>query len=146
MLNRVNRFEVVRRWWNKHPQIDLAFSKVVQVNNSAAEEFHKFSAKSLAWESQLKYKYLLSMEGNDCGTNLPQILASRSVAFVTYPFQWHCIEHGLDLQPRVHFVPVAIDGSDLLEKLEWCRLNDMECHQITLRSRSHQAANESDSL
>lgn len=134
-VHRVSRVEVVQRWWQKHPQIDLALTNVIQIKNpSLVSELLPYSTAPVRWRSQLTYKYLLSMEGNDCASNLPHILASRSVAFAAYPFMWNCIEHGLDLQPWVHFVPVAIDGSDLLEKFEWCRLNDMECHQITLRA------------
>ena len=35
-----------------------------------------------------------------------------------------------DMRPFEHFVPVAADLSDLLEKIEWCRAHDRECSAI----------------
>jgi len=35
-----------------------------------------------------------------------------------------------DLVPWRHFVPVAADMSDLVEKIEWCRAHDAECAKI----------------
>lgn len=35
-----------------------------------------------------------------------------------------------DLRPFEHFVPVAADLSDLLEKIDWCRAHDRECSAI----------------
>ena len=35
-----------------------------------------------------------------------------------------------DLVPWTHYVPVAADLSDLLEKIEWCRSHDQACREI----------------
>lgn len=132
---RVNRIEVVQRWFEKSPLINIGFSNIVQLNESYSAQVAPIHTGSLSWENQLKHKYILAMEGNDCPSNLPHILASNSVAFLTYPIQWHCIEHGLDLQPWVHFVPVALNGSDLLERVSHCIENDDACRAISLRAQ-----------
>lgn len=47
--------------------------------------------------------------------HVPSILTSESIIF------------GNNLQPWLHFAPVAIDGSDLLEKFNICKANETLC-------------------
>ena len=81
-------------------------------------------------ETQLKYKCLLSIEGNDVATNLKWIMMSNSVCIMPIPkiCSWFMEDH---LQPYVHFIPVLDDFSDLEEKYEWCLNHDSECEQIS---------------
>lgn len=74
----------------------------------------------------LRYKYLLSMEGNGCMPDLVWKLCSNSVVFMATPTCecWNCV---LLLRPWVHYVPVASDGSDILEKYNWCESHQTEC-------------------
>lgn len=39
------------------------------------------------------------------------------------------------LEPWVHYVPVAADLSDLVERVEWVRIHDAECAEIARRAR-----------
>jgi hypothetical protein len=74
----------------------------------------------------------LCMEGNDWATNFIWVLASKSCPFHTYPFTSETIFFRDGLYPWKHFVPVAIDGHDLEEKVDWCLKNDKICRQIAL--------------
>jgi len=81
-------------------------------------------------QQMLRYKYLLSLEGNDVATNLKWNLASSSVVFMPKPTAETYAMEGL-LVPYVHYIPVNNDGSDLEEKLQWARENDATCKWIS---------------
>ena len=67
---------------------------------------------------QLKYRYILSIEGNDVASNLKWILSSNSVAVMPKPEFETWFQEGL-LRPGVHYIEIAPDYSDLEEKLAW---------------------------
>lgn len=48
----------------------------------------------------------------------------------TFPFTKENIIFGNGLKEWVHFVPICKDGSDLLEKYNWCLDNLEECEKI----------------
>jgi hypothetical protein len=56
-----------------------------------------------------------------------------------YPF---CYESWFfnGLQPWVHFVPLALDGSDLCDVLEYCQCHEDEMEQIGIAGRNHMIA------
>ena len=43
------------------------------------------------------------------------------------------------MEPWCHFTPIAIDGSDLSDKVQWCIEHDDMCQQIALNGRLHVA-------
>jgi len=54
---------------------------------------------------------------------------------VASPFgyrQWYYA----DLRPWEHFIPVAVDLSDLLEKIDWCRRHPGECRAVASRGQA----------
>jgi hypothetical protein len=78
----------------------------------------------------LRYKYLLSIEGNDVATGLKWNLASSSVVFMPIPsVSTYAMED--KLVPYVHYIPLKRDGSDLEEQLAWARANDDKCRWIS---------------
>lgn len=65
---------------------------------------------------QLRYKYVLSIEGFDVATNTKWIMASNSVCFMRKPrFETWFMEGSLI--PGVHYVQLKDDHSDLEEKV-----------------------------
>jgi hypothetical protein len=82
---------------------------------------------------QIKYKYILCLEGNDIATSLKWSLMSKSVVIMSKPIIEGWLMEGL-LQPYVHYVPLCDDFSDLDEIMEWCRNNDETCKQIALNA------------
>ena len=64
---------------------------------------------------QCRYKYIMSIEGNDVATNLKWIFRSNSVCFMRKPrFETWFMEGRL--QPNVHYIELKDDFSDVAEK------------------------------
>ena len=77
----------------------------------------------------IKYKYIISVDGNDKDSGLNWKLASDSLVFMNHPK----IESWLmesKLEPWVHYVPLAEDFSDLIEKFQWAEKNPDKCVEI----------------
>ena len=57
---------------------------------------------------ELKYKYLLSLEGNDVSSSLKWMLYSNSVVFMRNPriVSWIMEDH---LEPYIHYIPLNDD-------------------------------------
>ena len=79
---------------------------------------------------QLKFKYMLNIEGNDVSTGLKWQLASNSVVFMSKPTTVSFAMEDI-LVPFVHYVPVNDDYSNLMEMVEWARENDEKCKWIS---------------
>ncbi|NBP58958.1 hypothetical protein EBU71_20915 [bacterium] len=93
------------------------------------KSFEKYIKPRMEIKDMLKYKYLLSIEGNDVATNLKWAMASQSLVIMPHPRveSWFCETL---LKPYVHYVPVKDDFSDLLEIKKWCDKNSKKCKQI----------------
>lgn len=79
---------------------------------------------------QLRYRYLVSAEGNDAATNLAWAMASRSVVLMPRPRHETRLMQGL-LRQWVHYVPLRRDFSDLGAALRWCRAHRPRCRAIS---------------
>ncbi len=80
-------------------------------------------------EEQLKYKYILSLEGNDVATSLKWIMSSNSIAVMPKPTCETWFMEGT-LLPGVHYIEIRPDFSDLDEKLEYYSSHPEECLHI----------------
>ncbi len=77
---------------------------------------------------QLGCRYLLALEGNDAPSSMYWGLASNSVVFCPER-QWETImDEGLE--PWVHYVPIASDGSDIEAMIDHCEANPHQCADI----------------
>jgi hypothetical protein len=65
---------------------------------------------------QLRYKFVLSIEGNDVATNLNWILSSNSLCFMTPP-RWESWLLQGQLAPGEHYVALREDYADLDEQI-----------------------------
>ena len=83
---------------------------------------------------QLRYKYLLSIEGNDVATNLKWIMASQSVCLMTRPKYETWLMEGR-LQPEVHYIGLEDDYSDLSEKLRFYEANPQAAEKIVQQAQ-----------
>ena len=88
------------------------------------------SANDTSMLDQLKYKYILVLEGNDVATGLKWQLASNSVVFMAKPTTVSFLMEDI-LVPFVHYVPVRDDFSNLVEMVHWARKNDKKCKWIS---------------
>lgn len=93
-----------------HPMIDLGDS-----DRHGREEWH---TPRMTLYDQLRYKWILAIEGNDVASNLKWVMSSGSVAVMPRPeFETWFMEGRL--KPDVHFFEIARDFSDLPERLQW---------------------------
>jgi len=105
--------------------IDVGFSSLLQFE----EEYLHLKKSSTPETKIFEFKYVLNIEGNDWSSSFPRVLYSWSCPFHPYPFSAENVFFR-DLKPWVHFVPLYLNGSDLLEKLQYCRANENICKQI----------------
>lgn len=116
-----NRYHFISKYYKEH---NVGFTGN---NPKISSDLNK---DGMSVEQQLKYKYLICLEGNDVATSLKWSLMSNSVVIMSRPIIEGWLMEGL-LQPYVHYIPLKDDFSDLDEVLEWCRNNDDICKQIS---------------
>jgi hypothetical protein len=97
--------------FHRHPSFDVG-----HVNHDHVG-LESLSKPRLSIDEQLRYKFVLSLEGNDVATNLKWIMSSQSVA-VTCKLRYETWFMEGQLQPGVHYIQVADDFSDLQAKLD----------------------------
>jgi hypothetical protein len=76
-----------------------------------------------------RYKFVIDLDGDGCSGRLGKLLYLGSVVLKPEWDGWYPFYHKL-LRPWVHYVPIADDLSDLLEKLAWLREHDQRARQI----------------
>jgi hypothetical protein len=121
-----NRFDLVRRWCNKNPLINVGFSRVT-LNSHL--DLDKYVLGFMEIVNMLEYKYILSIEGNDKDSGLQWKLNSNSVVLMPRPTITSWLME-TTLIPDYHYVLIKDDYSDLEEKLNWCNNNQDKCIQI----------------
>lgn len=108
--------------WQAHRKVFLArcwdhpLCDVGQVNQQEGTPEGWIKSK-MSIPEQLRYKFILSIEGNDVATNLKWIAQSNSLCFMTQPKMetWFMEER---LIPNEHYVQLRDDYADLGEKVE----------------------------
>lgn len=83
----------------------------------------------MSMEEQLKYKFLLAIEGNDVATNLKWAMSSNSLVIMSKPKYETWFMEGR-LQAGVHYVEVKEDYSDLIEKMHYYLEHEQEALTI----------------
>ncbi len=129
--NKGSRFHLVKKYFNDDI-IDVGFSKIVQNRN----EYKQFIKNNMSIKEQLKYKFIISVEGNDVASGLKWLLYSNSIVLMTEPK----IESWLmefKLKPYVHYVPIKEDFSNIKEQMNWCNNNIKKCLKIINTSKSY---------
>ena len=119
------RVNFVKRYFNL---FNIGFATVKQ-----KPEMKPYMKKTLSFKEQLKYKFLISLEGNDVASNLRWALFSNSVVIMPKP-HWNSWVMEAMLQPYVHYIPLNDNLDNLEEVMAWCAENDQECQRIAERS------------
>jgi hypothetical protein len=122
-----NRFTLVKKWFD-HPSINVGFSKIGKAKERYYE-YEQYVKGQSDPEDFLKYKYILSVEGNDKDSGINWKLNSNSLVMMARP---RCTSWLMEttLVPDYHYILVKDDFSDLEEKLRWCNKHPEECKQI----------------
>ncbi|MEM7694727.1 MAG: glycosyl transferase family 90 [Pseudomonadota bacterium] len=116
--------------------MDIAFSKIVQLPPDRAEHMREhYFAPRIDIREQVKFRYLLSLEGNDTASGLKWMLATNSCIIMPHItiMTWACENM---LRPYVHYVPVRYDLADLEEVFDWCLQNEGKCEEIAQNGKA----------
>jgi hypothetical protein len=105
-----------------HPLCDLG-----QVNKTGGNL--EWLKPKISIAAHLKYKFILSLEGNDVATNLKWIMSSNSIAVMPRPRYETWFMEGR-LVPDQHYILIKDDYSDLEERLEYYIAHPAEAAQI----------------
>jgi hypothetical protein len=125
------RQHLVVQYYN-HPSCNIG-----QVNEPTQDLPKEIQKKRMSIYEQLRYKFILSVEGNDIATNLKWIAQSNSLCFMPKPkFESWFLEN--DLEPGVHYVQIQDDFSDIPEKVDHYVANPSEAQHIIQNFQAHQ--------
>lgn len=127
-----NRIKFLELFHN-HPLCDAGYT-------------NRWDEGNLAWKKpwmtiseQLRYKFILCLEGVDVATNLKWVMSSNSVAVSTKPKYETWFMEG-KLIPDYHYIQIADDFSDLEEKIKYYIQNPDKSAKII--SNAHQYINQ----
>ncbi|EGQ8177905.1 lipopolysaccharide A protein [Vibrio parahaemolyticus] len=104
------RRQVVLQKFHDHPMCNIGQTRPLDGN--------PWEKGFMSIEEQLTYKFLLAIEGNDVATNLKWAMSSNSLVLMSKPTCETWFMEGR-LEAGVHYVEVADDYSDLIEKMEY---------------------------
>ena len=102
--------------------------------STVRKEFHR---PFLSVAEQLRYKAIISLEGNDVASNLKWAMNSNSVVIMPQPkFEtWFCESF---LKPWFHYIPLEKDDySDLHEKIDFSINNPIEVKDIIANANQY---------
>lgn len=122
------RKEFLSRYFN-HPRCDVGHAHKRKKDGTWDKPF-------LGIRDQLKYKFILSIEGNDVATNLKWIMSSNSLCLMRRPRVETWFMEGL-LQPGFHYVELKDDFSDLEEKMDFYLANPAEALAIIRNANAY---------
>ncbi len=94
--------------------------------NPERPEWH---SRKLTIYEQLRYKFIMAIEGNDVASNLKWIMSSNSLAVMPEPTCETWFMEGM-LKPDFHYVRVKPDFSDLEEKVDYYLTHPDEAEAI----------------
>ena len=134
--NRASRKDLILKYGkNDNYNIGLSDAKYIYMEKEPIDyNVNDYIKPRLTIKEQLKYMFIISVEGNDFATNLSWILLSNSVPLMPIPYveTWKLEQK---LIPYIHYVPLNNDFSDLDEKMNWCLNNLDKCEEIAYMSK-----------
>lgn len=103
----------------------------------APQAYGRFAAKPyLSPIDQMRYRYILSIEGNDVATNLKWIMASNSLCLMPRPrFETWFLEGRLIA--GTHYVELRPDYEDLDEKIDYYENNPKEAKTLVANANAY---------
>ncbi len=116
-----NRQYFVQKFWNH------SLFEVGQTNKP--KENVPWQKKFMSIDEQLRYKFIFCGEGNDVASNLKWAMSSHSLCMMPKPTCETWFMEGT-LIPDYHYVEIATDFSDLVEKIEYYLKNQDKALKI----------------
>jgi hypothetical protein len=112
---------------------DLPICDVGTPRATAPAEYRK---PYLTIDQQRRYRYIISLEGNDVATNLKWIMSSNSLCLMPPPTYETWFAEG-QLEPDVHYVPLAPDFSDLADRVHHLERHPAEAQRIVAAANAY---------
>ena len=110
---------------------------LVNAGQSNESELHpKWKKPFMSVNEQLKYKFIICLEGNDVASNLKWVMSSNSIV-VTPKMRFETWFMEGTLQPGVHYIEVSDDWSDFDEKISYYLNNPSEAEKIIVNAHQH---------
>ena len=106
-----NRQMFIEKWID-NPMCDIKDTAKDSINPP------QWQSKPISIKQQLKYKYIMAIEGNDVASNLKWIMSSQSIAVMPRPKYETWFMEGT-LIPNHHYIEIKDDFSDLIEKVNY---------------------------
>jgi hypothetical protein len=128
-----NRRQLVEKYNKK---FNFKFYSNNHIDNYSIKNNKLFDSNIMNIEEQLKYKFIIMMEGNDKASGLNWALKSNSLLLMPKPSVESWLMEGL-LIPWQHYIPLDDSLEDIEEKISWCCKNDEICHQISRNSSEY---------
>jgi len=110
--------------YGDNPLCDL---KDTDRNSTLPERFK--TDKLMTLREHLDYRYIMSLEGNDVASNLKWVMSSNSIAVMPSPTCESWYMEGR-LIPDYHYIEIAPDFSDLMEKIEYYEAHPEKAKEI----------------
>lgn len=123
-----HRIDFYHRYFN-HPLCDLG-----QVNKQGGNPL--WIKPKVSIFEHLKYKFILSLQGNDVSTNLKWIMSSNSIAIMPKPTIESWFMEGT-LVGGEHFIEITDDYSSLGDKIEYYLSHSLEALEIIENANAH---------
>lgn len=127
-VHQEHRIHFYERYFNS-PFCDLG-----QVNKTGGKP--EWLKPKISIEEHLKYKFVLSLEGNDVATNLKWIMSSNSVA-VSPPLKMETWYMEGTLKPNEHFICIDENYYNLEEKLNYYIEHQNEAKEIISNAKEY---------
>ncbi len=96
----------------------------------------KWKTGKMTLSEQLRFKFILAVEGNDVSSNLKWVMSSNSLAVMPIPEYETWFMEGT-LLPDVHYVCVRNDFEDLPDKLDFYSKHTDAAEKIILNAHRH---------
>ena len=131
------RRHLIEKWAFRRGLVDVGLSFLAQ----DAKDYYKYHYRQYikpqkTVQEQLRYRYLIAVEGNDVATGLKWMLASNSTVLMPPPTMDSWLRESC-LIPWVHYVPLLPDMSDLQEKVRLCERHLNKCSEIAQRGTEY---------
>ena len=113
---------------------DLSFIDAGNTAHSKRDDV-PYAKPKMSIKDQLKFKFILSLEGNDVATNLKWIMSSNSVCIMPRPKFETWFKEGT-LVPNYHYIEIKDDFSDIEEVYSKYRSDHEICKEILYNART----------
>lgn len=115
--------------WNSRPRIENG--KLITFSDETIQSIPL--APFLSLPKQMRYKYIIDIEGHVCAYRLSSELYMESVILLVASRYKLWFSHLL--VEYVHYVPVKEDLSNLFTQIRWCKSHDSQCKQIAQNAK-----------